>query len=547
MRKRFAQGGWVAQAATIAAYAACYMALRAVSVSHWNLPAGLRVLCLLFVPYRYWPALVVGEALPLCFEAWDYHERFGWWWAVIGIVPPIALNAPVFAWCRRRMKLFDAGQPNMVALLGAILLGAALTALADTAALATVRLPGGEPGPAITARIVLGYLLGNDLGALTLVPAALALRSWLAGHKGRPSWQAAARSVFARDLALGVLPLLLWLMWLTTPGNDEVMQLCRMAMFLPVAWMTLRYGWQGAAVAGMLASAAVQLTMTVVRDPAVIQAQALIAFAISTLLMLGSRLSPARTDVADAGDMLRGFQLAQQGLYQEELRLRQTAEALDRIGQSMRDSQKRLLDRLRPVLPANMEHVYSRQAAITQHEMHRLSDALYPKTWRERGAPATFQDGPLAQAAALAGACYRCDIAGCGLDQLAPDVHMMLYRLACEAMVYVLAREPVRRIHLQIRGGRTRGRRWVVLRMTCHRAAPAYRHASAPEWKQVVSLLGASGQGIRTIQDRAHIYGGVVHQRDSDDQLSVSLLLHDALRVGSATVANVAFERPVSA
>jgi hypothetical protein len=114
-------------------------------------------------------------------------------------------------------------------------------------------------------------------------------------------------------------------------------------------------------------------------------------------------------------------------------------------------------------------------------------------------------------------------------------------------MVYVLAREPVRRIHLQIRGGQTHGRRWVVMRMTCARAAPAHRDRPAPEWKQVVSLLGTNGQGMPSVHDRAQIYGGIVHQRDTHDQLGVSLLLHDALRAAPLVSPVISFHQAASA
>ena len=74
----------------------------------------------------------------------------------------------------------------------------------------------------------------------------------------------------------------------------------------------------------------------------------------------------------------------------------------------------------------------------------------------------------------MAGATYRCDLSGRGLSQLAPDVHMTLYRLACEVLVYVLSRSPTQHVHLQLRGGYTGGRRWVVMRLV---GEPAARNA----------------------------------------------------------------------
>lgn len=528
-RTRTASRTALQQMAVLVAYAVCHALLRHVSVSHWNLMSGLRVLCLLLVPTRFWPGLFLGEATALAFEGWPYHQRFGMVWMGMFMVPPLLLMAPAFACYRGRSTLLRGQQVDVAALLSCVLAGAIVNTMANTATLAVMRTLPGETAPAITGRIMLNYFLGGYLGALTLVPFVLVLiQRWR---------QPAASGALARD-ALGVaLPPLLLLVWLAsaTHGADAV-QVARMAMFVPVAWMTMRHGWQGAAVAGMLASLAVQVTMPSVRDPAVIQAQALIAFAISSLLMLGGRLSsPARPAAGQPkeGDRLRGFQLAQQGLYQEEQRLRHVAESLDRLGLSMRDGHKRMMDRLRPVLPANVEQAYLRHLDLTQREVHRLANALHPRAWREHGLKATFQEGPLAQAAALVGSGYACELAGSGLDHLAPDVHMMLYRQACEVMVYLLACEPARRIQVRIRGGSSRGRRWVVLRMTAVRTTPALRGRPVPEWRQLVALLGTNGQGLATVRERASIYGGQVHECRDEHHLRVTLLLHDALRLES--------------
>lgn len=530
--------GW-RQLAVVVAYAVSYALLRDVSASHWNLVSGLRVLCLLLVPYRYWPAMMVGEALPLAYAGWSDHDRFGWTWACLLTVPPILMTAPFFVWCRRQMTLFHGNEVNMTALLSCILIAAVVNAGANTLCFAVMQSSSGEIIPPLTIHIVLTYFLGSYLGALTLAPAFLALRRSFSGW--RDASVAILKSAMARDCATGVLPPLLLLVWMVLAfHNDEMREVARMAMFLPVAWLTLRHGWRGTAVGGMFASVAVQLTVTVVRDPAVIQAQALISFAVSSLLILGARLPlMVKAAVLDTGgtEWMRGFRLAQQGLYQEELRLRHVAESLDRLGQSMRDGQKRMIDRLRPVLPESMGHTYARHIDLTQLEMQRLANALHPRSWREHGLAATFEAGPLSQAASLVGAEYSCQLSGSGLDLLAADVHMMLYRQACEVLVYMLARESLKHVHLQIRGGCTHGRRWVVLRMTGTRATRSQRGKPVPEWRQLVSLLGTNGQGLATIRERALIYGGVVHEREDDGQLGVTLLLHDALRMSPAVSA----------
>lgn len=522
-------------------YGLVYAQLKGMSISHWNLTAGLRMLCLLVVPYRYWPAMVLGEAVPLAIFGWQNHERFGVLWAYLIAVPPLLLTAPVFAWCRRGAPIVGPNGVAITAVMASILGGSVVSALVNTGTYASMVLSPAEHAPPVSMHVVFEFFLGSYLGALTLAPPVLA---WLSWSHGRAAGTPRVWVTVLLDCIKGVVPPLALLVWLAAVGDSsELTDIARMAMFLPVAWLTLRHGWQGAAIGGLLASVAIELTLTVVHDPSMMQAQALISFAVSSLIMVGSRLG-AKSTAAPAPDLpgddkLRGFLLAQQGLYQEELRLRQVAESLDRLGQSMREGQRRMMDRLRPVLPASMEQTYARHLDLTQMEMQRLADTLHPREWREHGLAATFRNGPLAQAAALAGAGYRCTLTGDGLNELAPDVHLMLYRQACEVLVYMLARESLKQIHLHIRGGCTHGRRWVVLRMTGTRHPPSGRSRPVPEWRQLVSLLGTNGQGMATVHERAQIYGGTVHEREADTQLGVTLLLHDALRADAPSGRNM--------
>jgi glucose-6-phosphate-specific signal transduction histidine kinase len=527
---------WIRHLLVAALYAVGYVLLRSVSVSNWNLPAGLRLVCLLLVPYRYWPALIVGEAIPVGYQALDCQHLFGWTWTALAAVPPMLINAPAAAWFRRHTSLQrEDGQTDMGLLLALALVCSGITAAGNSLALASAVSPTGQAMPAVTLQIVFIYILGNYIGALTLTPAVLAVRAWLHDRRHATARHPLEQVALLRDGMVGLLPSVLLLSWIGYASqSDDTMQVCRVAMFLPVAWLALRHGWQGAATGGALVSAVIALTSTMLRDPAVIQAHAIIGFAITTLLMFGSRMAHQAADAEQRDHLVRehSLLLAQEGLYQEEQRLRQAAEALEHVGQSMRDMQNRLLERLRHILPANEERAYSRQAALAQHEMHRLSNALFPRAWRERGVPANLQDGPLAHAVSLAGASYQCELSGKGLDLLAPDVHMTLYRLASESLVYALARQPTWNVRLRVRGGFTHGQRWAVMRMDCERTlvADANTPPAADSWSKAMSMLGASGLDIETIRERAQIYGGEVHLRESETGLRITMLLHDALR-----------------
>ncbi|WP_430390067.1 MASE1 domain-containing protein [Dyella sp. 20L07] len=532
MRDETGRRAWGRQWVIGAAYAIAYFLLQEVPTSMGSLPAGLRLACLLLAPYRYWPALILGECVPVAVNAWHNEGVLGWQGALVAALPPIAPLAVVVAWCRKRARLLHGHhQINMTLLLGTMLVGGLLAAVGDVISLEAMQAPLTDTVATSSAQILLGHLLGNYLGALALTPTIITLYLWLTDseRESETLW----KSRLGRDCMLGVMLPLLVLMGLAFSSHGDNLQIFRIAMFLPVVWLTSRHGWQGAALGGTLASLVVTLTSAIAQEPAVIQTQALMAFAITTLLLLGARITQqAQSAQASRVDSLRGFQLAQQGLYLEELRLRQAADALEHIGHDIRDNQNRLLDRLRHGLSPTEERSYTRQALMAQREMHRLANALYPRGWRERGVPATLREGPFAQAIHASGATYACDLSGRGLSQLAPDVHMTLYRLACEVLVYLLSRAPAEHVQLVLRGGQTHGRRWVVMRIVGQRTILADDTAAAPteSWRQAMTLLGASGLSIASIRDRAQIYGGNLHLRHQPNGLSVTLLLYDSLR-----------------
>jgi hypothetical protein len=90
--------GWIAglrHVAVVIAYVLGYELLRSFTVSHWILTAGLRLSCLLLTPYRYWPALAVGELLPLAYLGYDCYDQFGLAWSIAAAIPPVVLGMPI--------------------------------------------------------------------------------------------------------------------------------------------------------------------------------------------------------------------------------------------------------------------------------------------------------------------------------------------------------------------------------------------------------------------------------------------------------------------
>ncbi|UPG87706.1 MASE1 domain-containing protein [Luteibacter aegosomatis] len=279
--------------AVAAAYAACYELAKHFSFSHWILMSGLRLACLLLVPRKFWPALVVGEALPVIESAVLCIPDFGVTWGAYYSVPSILLCMPVISVLLRRMPLYGSdGAPRMPTILVATLSCALVTALhSDIGVLIAYLGRQDTIGVWLDEAVpdFMAYLLGNYLGALTLTPVVLALRQGV-DVKGIRLRDALQHPMF-RDIVLVAVPCIAILTVMARTDAPTIREVARLALVLPVVAATARHGWTGGAVAGMLSSIAMACTTTVLLDPAVIRAQVVLALAISGALVAGVRVT----------------------------------------------------------------------------------------------------------------------------------------------------------------------------------------------------------------------------------------------------------------
>ena len=290
---------WGQTIAVAAAYAACYELTRYFSYSHWILTAGLRLACLLLVPYRFWPALILGESLPVAQNALLHAEDFGWAWASVSAIPFIPLCMPLVKAIRERMPLFDAhGQVNATTLLFATLACAVVTAIrTDLAVFAAliVTPDGWEAWRAEGMIDMLAYILGAYLGALSLAPVLLAVREWF---RESLSWKRFFASHLTRDVGAGALPLLIAISVTASASSGFSLDMLRLATALPVIALAARHGCKGTAVGGMLSSIALATTSVTLLDPAMIRSQVILALVISGSLVVGIKRSATAMDRA---------------------------------------------------------------------------------------------------------------------------------------------------------------------------------------------------------------------------------------------------------
>lgn len=525
MLKRIGSNTWTQQVAVAIAYALVFALLRQVSFSHWFVFAGLRLSALLLVPYRYWPGLLLGEMGPLACTAIENSGKFGWLWGASLVVPPMLFVMPVVRWCRERRRIFPTSATTDINLLLLCTLAASVIWTAvNMATLLLMRLPPGTTLPG-WEEIIGIYFVGSFLGILTLTPLVLMVREQLLRGGTHQLWSRLARSRLMMDAACLLVPSLALLVWLASSAMGAASQEARIAMFVPVVWLALRHGWHGAAVGGTAASIAVVLTMPRHFDPDTLHAQVFIAFAISTMMLLGGRIAALdEHQRREKSDARLALALAQRNAHLDEIQLRQTSYALEQVSGAIQASYMQMLGRLRSLMPGADERTYYHQAAVAQHQMRRLADSLYPLSWQERGLQAILREGSMQRALDEAGITYCCDIQGSGLDGLSAGIQLTLYRLASEAIALACAKRNASGIRLRLRNGSFGGRRWAVL---CVDSRVDYERVGRVRWDDLLPVLGGSGLGLSGLKDRAMVFGGKVRVRSLPQGSRISLIVFD--------------------
>jgi two-component system, NarL family, sensor histidine kinase FusK len=532
MLKSITDNTWLRQLAVFIGYGVVFACLRPYANSIWAITCGLRLACLLLLPYRYWPTLALAEIGPLIYQNNENLAQFGAAWAVVNSIPPILFVMPVVWWCKHRLALFPSRRMVRInALFVCALLSSAVWTAAICLVVATLVTPSSGPnGPQFHVLELVQLFLGRYAGILTVVPLALVIKlqkptSW------RAQLLAVAKSRLTLEIVVLLLPTLAVLVWMDRHASADAQQVIRMAMFLPAAWLTMKHGWRAAAFSLSAALTCVFLEMSVTHNViSLVGAQAFIVFAATCLFALGARVTAQNAaEEQEHLDAKAALKLAQQGMYLSEVRMRQAAQAMEQIGGTLQLTHTRLLNRFKHMLPMAEGQNYYRQAAATQSQMYRLAESMHPTAWRERGLPAALRE-TIGRSLDEAGLAYRFDMKGRGLSQLSPGVHAAIYRLACEAVVHLCEQRPCATITMSLRGGLTNGQRWAVLRIAGLIDPdivpdPAQRKSQN---QQLALKLGANGLNIAAMRDHVRLYDGDLHVRTLPQCYQMTALLLDA-------------------
>jgi glucose-6-phosphate-specific signal transduction histidine kinase len=317
------------------------------------------------------------------------------------------------------------------------------------------------------------------------------------------------------------------LVWLAFGAAGEgARQAARMAMFLPVIFLAMRYGWHGAAVGGTASSIAVVLTMSPQHDLETLQSEIFISFAITAMMLFGARIAHLNArEQKDREGLQVALALAQRNVYLGEMQLQQTSQALERVRESVRSTFSLFLERMRVAAPLFDERTMRRRVVVAQEQLYRLSDTLYPLVWRDHGLPTALREGAIARSLSECGMVYWCDVQRSEeLKKLPQVMHITLYRLACEAIGLACAKDGSSSIRLTLRGGSFGPRRWAVLRVD--RGCEPHRGENVQR-EELLMRLPFHGLGVDAMRDRAGAFKGKlrIRKRPAGDRLSI--ILHE--------------------
>ncbi|AIF47174.1 hypothetical protein HY57_07740 [Dyella japonica A8] len=521
---------WFRRMGIAVSYGLLIYLVRQVSITHFLLLTGVHLTVLLLTRYRDWPALVIGEVAALipitieCLDQWGYGVP----WGLFNIVPGIVVMAPVVWLVRERWPIMTSRHTlNMGSLLGCALVLSFVMTGYNIASMTVMNLPAGYV--AHYDKLCVEWVLGNYLGILAVTPVALFAHQLFNGARLREVGVRLLDNRTVLDSIFLVIPTLLLLVWIGLE-SARVRQIAQVAMFLPIVWLAMRHGWQGAAIGGTASSLAVVALMPATYDQQTMQAEAIVAFAISSMLLLGARIGALHQHAEqERMDVRMALALAQRNVHIGEMQLRTTSLALEQIRETVQASFSMMMSRLRHLQPTIEDRSYHRQALVAQDQLFRLADSLYPVSWRERGLPAALREGAIPRALDETGVGYWCDLRG-PLSRLSQTLHLAIYRLVVEVVADACAKRNISEVIVRVRCGEKGGRRWALVSMIFRDTASTSGNV---RWDELLPrvMRSTSGMGWAGIRDRAMTFEGDAREHLIANGRRVSLLLLDPITI----------------
>lgn len=536
-----------------AGYAAVYCIVRPYSHAAWVVVDGLRLTCLLMVARRYWAALAFGELVAMAYVSMQHADQFGLTWALFRSFPPLIVAMPIVDKLTRGHPIFDGhGGIRMARLLAITAAVSAVWAILSYLLLGLMSRYQGGPPVVLTGMELVGYYLGNYVGCLTFVPLVpmieLSLRK---GHLLERLHLAARDAALWESLLLVLSTVVIlicvnYMIWGGTfhifgrANKDDLQAVCRIAMFVPIAWLAFRYGWQPVALGCSFAIGSISITMQSLPDPSVFQTEAVVAFVATVLLAVGSRVTVYDEKTArHLSEAYRAVSLAEQERRLSELRHTQAVMALHEISHGLAVAHGDEAGNGAGWISAVVRKSDPQRAQAARHQFYELAQKLAVDLRPEMELVAALRS-MLGRTIVEAGLTLVVKVARGQFGKLAEELDLTAYRLAREAVAMLTSNPECTGITTVWRGGIRNGQRWIYVRVDAElvkRKATARDTDEAAKRRFLTALLGASGLGISEMQDFAKSYRGSLRTKRLESKSSVRFLITEPVERGSGITA----------
>ena len=500
-----------------------------ISHTHWLLPSGITFFMLWWLPYRYWPVVLLSAMTArLNAQVFAYYflgipGKFGInWFNMYGwrnhpdltflgsIVDPLAQSTGALFLKYRRIKPVDLqSEKNMLMLHIAAIISAAVAGTKDRI---YVFLEQADPDVStFYLRVFLGHFVGIMLAApLLAIAVTPKFRKGMLPILKASSW---------------LLPLFGGLVFLgINSGSLLMLELMRLAMLTSVIVFAMRYGWRGATISVFMTSVAVQLVDRYgMKGDANILLQAFIAVAGAMALLFGmaqdilteknEALTASNHRATELANELREAALKMQVIEANERR-QLALELHDEFGQSLTALQTHLqLAKARPDEAVPVDLLSSLTFAM-RNNISRVLEALRPAALDEVGLIVAIDRGSLRRMVENAEISYSMTLEGDAslLSQFDIAYQNSAYRIVQEALTNIVKHSRADACEVRLRISERNDELMMFINVLDDGIG------------RVDDL--SRGHGLQSLRDRVRSLGGVLHAHD----LGRGLRLHALLR-----------------
>lgn len=460
------------------------------SLDQWYLPAGVRAVAFLLLPYRYWPYLLVGDCTAMLLMRVPRIPANNAVWAYSSAVLMPLLSCLAVAGVREKLKTLPE-QAKWLPLIAAFL---AVWGASSTLAINNVF---GGPRDGITFEFFYVRCVGHFLAIIAIVSPAML---WLSRKDGIPKPEH-----FLRDALLSGAGFVLIYCVIVVPQNiGDYLRIGLMSLMLvPVIVMTLRHGWRGAAIALPVAYFAVARTLHYLNtegafDQPVFIVQYILVILCFGLLALGHVISSQYATARMLGiSEKEALFVSRTSFGVSERVLREKALTLEQMQQRIEEGRKRVAEYLKAI--GDFQGALRLNNESVEHNARfgaQIID-IYPLKLEQHGLNVVLNSQEFSDA--RGGGAHVLPLLGPHPTRLSLELQQVAYRCVGNA-IDVLSELSPRAYVIKTRVRRTRQYRGIVLIVTVRDPGPPQ---STPK----------SANAAIELSTRVKAHGGIVKRR----------------------------------